>query len=203
MFGRVARLTTFVLSLGVSIAGQTVPPLKLEIKTTSTEFRYQQPIKFMVTLVNTSAAPVRILKPGVAYATQSDSVVSFRIERADGVVAERKGQCLVTFAIGPPESRSTELAPGEGYQTTLDLFGDSYAVGAPNPGDGSTLTSCWSYYFGKQYNAHLKPGQYKVSLAYTIPSTGQPKGWSDDLARKVGELWRGQISSNVVRITVK
>ena len=191
-----------IASLSAALVAQAQPPLQLQIKTTATEFRYGQPIKFTLTMVNTSQAPVRIMKPGADYA-QSNAVVAFRIERADGVVAERKGQCLGQFVLGSPESRSAELAPGEGYQTILDLFGDSYATSTRNPGDGSTLASCWSYYFGKQYNAYLKSGQYKVSLSYTIPPTGQPRGWSDDLSAKVGQLWRGQVSSNVVSITVK
>ena len=202
MIAGMARGLSILLLAGAGVAAQTAPPLRLEINTAKLEFRYEQPIKFTVRMSNTSASPVRIMKPGVDYA-QSNAVVAFRIERADGVVAERRGQCLGQFVLGSPESRSIELAPGEGYQTTLDLFGDSYATSSRNPGDGSTLASCWSYYFGKQYNAYLRPGQYHVSLSYTIPATGQPRGWSDDLAAKFGQLWRGQITSNVLAITVK
>src|SRR5262245_22029782 len=170
-------IVVIVLPLWGAAHRQTpATPLRLDIKTSAATFRYREPIKVAVTLTNTSQAPARIMKPGVYFRfSGTGDVVSFRIERADGIVAEPRGNCLGTVRLGSPETRSIELAPGANYQTALDLWNDPSAEGTSNPTDGATLTSCWSYYFGKEYNAQLKPGQYRISLTYKVPATGNPR----------------------------
>lgn len=191
-----------LFALVTTLAQEPAAPLKVDIKTTGTVFKYDQPIKVAVTLTNTSSAPVRIIKPGLDY-KYSEDVVSFRIERADGVVADRKGSCIPSLPISSGESRSVLIAPGDHYDTTIDLWPDFSETGPPNPTDGVTMTACWSYYFGKDRNVSLKPGQYKITLKYAIPANGNPRGWSAELAGRIGDVWRGQVSSNVVAITIK
>jgi hypothetical protein len=153
-------------------------------------------------LTNTSSGPVRIIKPGLDF-KYSEDVVSYRIERADGVVADRKGSCLPSLPLTSGETRSVMLKPGETYDTTMTVWPDFSETGPPNPTDGVTMTACWSYYFGKDRNVSLKPGQYKISLKYAIPQNGNPRGWSAELAGRIGDVWRGEVSSNVIAITVK
>ena len=174
-------------TIGLAVTGTAADPvqpangLKFSIAADKLEFKPGEPVTITMTLENTSAGKLRVLRYEAPRwdltAPDSDSLAS--------------GMCLARDMAPPTLANFKEVEPGGKETWTSQIF----------DGNPSRL---WMPINGMSYSIYLlKPGSYKLAAVYENQMDTYWGGKApNERAPVPGKVWKGEVRSNTLEFKV-
>jgi hypothetical protein len=159
--------------------------VRASITTQKAMFAAGEPIGVTLTLTNSSAASLTLVRPDWFFGVDPRQAARFVIERSDGITARAIPDCLTDNIGDTREKVAIDLAANATVTVELKMY------------------ACWEYAFGTDRIGHLGPGRYRVSVKYGFPAGTYSAQWWNRFSKGRGEPWHDEITSNTLEIVVQ